>query len=317
MDSGAVPQASVVIPARDAEATLARTLACLDQQAGAPDFEVIVVDDGSRDRTPELARAAGVTTIVQPRTGAAEARNRGVAAAKGDALAFLDADCFPQPGWLAGGLRALASADIVQGHVLPDPSAELGPFDRTLWIAEDVGLWQTASLFVRREVFDRVGGFEDWLDVGRGKLMAEDVWFGWLARRAGARAAFAPDALAHHAVFPRGPGGYVAERRRARHFPAIAARMPELRRSMFHRGLFLSRRAAAFDAAVAAVVVAALRRSPAPLAAALPYAQLAWRERLKGAGARAPQVAVVDLAADAMTLAALARGSLRARSLVL
>ncbi|HLM28097.1 MAG TPA: glycosyltransferase family A protein [Thermoleophilaceae bacterium] len=312
-----MPQASVIIPARDAEATLARTLACLERQAGAPDFEVIVVDDGSRDGTAEVARAAGATTLVQPRTGAAEARNRGVRAAGGEVLAFLDADCFPQPGWLAGGVRALETADIVQGHVRPDPAADLGPFDRTLWIVDDVGLWQTASLFVGRDVFDRAGGFEDWLDVGAGKLMAEDVWFGWRALRAGARGAFAAEALAHHAVFPRGPGGYISERRRAGHFPAIAARMPELRRSMFHRRLFLSRRTAAFDAAAVAVAVAAVRRSPAPLAAALPYVRLAWRERLKVAGPRAPEVAVVDLAADAVTLAALARGSLRARSLVL
>ena len=310
-------QASIVIPARDAAATLPRTLACLSRQAQAPDFEVIVVDDGSRDGTSEVAREAGVTTVVQARAGAAEARNRGVAEAGGECLAFLDADCFPEPGWLAAGVRALERADIVQGRVTPDPTAELGPFDRTLWILGDVGLWQTASLFVTRELFDRVGGFEDWLDVGTGKLMAEDVWFGWRARRAGARSAFAAEALAHHAVFPRGPGAYIAERLRAGHFPAIAARMPELRRSMFHRRWFLSRRTAAFDVAAGGAALALIRRSPTPLVATLPYLRLAWRERLRAAGARRPQVAAVDLAADAVTLAALVRGSVRARSVVL
>ncbi|MDQ3720456.1 MAG: hypothetical protein M3350_06730 [Actinomycetota bacterium] len=87
----------------------------------------------------------------------------------------------------------------------PDPAAELGPFDRTLWITEDIGLWQTASLFVTREVFDRIGGFEDWLDVASDKLMAEDVWFGWRAQRAAARTAFAPPALAHHGSSNRAP----------------------------------------------------------------------------------------------------------------
>lgn len=312
-----MPATSVVIPARDAEATLSRTLACLECQEGAPDFEVIVVDDGSRDRTLELALAAGVTALTQERLGAAEARNRGVAEAHGEALAFLDADCFPEPGWLAAGLRALEAADIVQGRVTPDPFAELGPFDRTLWITDHVGLWQTATLFVSREVFERIGGFEDWLDVAGGKLMAEDVWFGWRAQRAGARAAFAPEAHAHHAVFARGPGGYIGERRRARYFPAIAARMPEVRRTMLHRGLFLSRRSARFDLAAAGLAVAVMRRSALPLAAALPYLRLSWRERLRPAGTRAPLVAAVDAAADTVTLIALVRGSARARSLVL
>lgn len=312
-----MPAASILIPARDAEPTLPRALACLQRQEGAPAFEVIVVDDGSRDRTLELARAAGVTALTQERLGAAEARNRGVAEARGEALAFLDADCFPEPGWLAAGLRALEAADIVQGRVTPDPAAELGPFDRTLWITEHIGLWQTASLFVSREVFERIGGFEDWLDVAGGKLMAEDVWFGWRAQRSGARAAFAPAALAHHAVFARGPGAYVAERRRARHFPEIAARMPELRRSMFHRGVFLSKRTARFDLAAAGLAVAASKRSVLPLVAALPYLRLSWRERVRPAGARGPLVAAVDATADVVTLVALVRGSARARSVVL
>jgi len=312
-----MPAASVIVPARDAEGTLPRALACLERQEGAPDFQVIVVDDGSRDRTLELARAAGVTVLTQGRLGAAQARNHGVAEAEGEALAFLDADCFPERHWLAAGLRALEAADIVQGRVTPDPAAELGPFDRTLWITEHIGLWQTASLFVTREVFDRIGGFEDWLDVAGGKLMAEDVWFGWRAQRSGARAAFAPEALVHHAVFARGPGAYTAERGRARYFPEIAARMPELRRSMFYRQLFLSRRTAAFDLAVAGLAVAALTRSALPLAAALPYLRLSWRERLRRAGARAPLVGTVDAAADAVTLVALLRGSARARTAVL
>jgi len=312
-----MPAASVIVPARDAEGTLPRALACLERQEGAPDFQVIVVDDGSRDRTLELARAAGVTVLTQGRLGAAQARNHGVAEAEGEALAFLDADCFPERHWLAAGLRALEAADIVQGRVTPDPAAELGPFDRTLWITEHIGLWQTASLFVTREVFDRIGGFEDWLDVAGGKLMAEDVWFGWRAQRAGALAAFAPGALAHHAVFARGPGAYVAERRRARYFPAIAAQMPELRRPMFYRRLFLSRRTARFDLAAAGLAVAAWKRSALPLGAALPYLRLSWHERLRHADARAPAVAAVDALADAVTLVALVRGSARARCLVL
>src|SRR5205814_942389 len=83
-------------------------------------------------------------------------------------------------------------------------------------------------LFVRRETLERAGWFDEWLDVEIGISMFEDTWLGWRARRMGARTAFCPDALVHHAVFPRGWRDYVAERRRLRYFPALAAQVPEL-----------------------------------------------------------------------------------------
>src|SRR5581483_9459249 len=114
---------------------------------------------------------------------------------------------------------------------------ELGPFDRSLWIDHEVGLWETANLFVKRQLFDRVGGFEDWLAPVSGKALAEDVWLGWRIMRTGARSAFCEDALAYHAVFRRGAGDYIAERQRCIHFPEMAAKMPELREKFFYRRL--------------------------------------------------------------------------------
>jgi glycosyltransferase involved in cell wall biosynthesis len=306
---------SVIVPARDAEATIGRTLECLAAQEGVGDHEVLVVDDGSSDRTREIVREAPgvVKLLTQEAEGPAAARNRGVAAAAGSALAFLDADCFPEPDWLAAGVRALERADVVQGHVRPDPDADLGPFDRSLWITYEVGLYETASLFVRRETFDRTGGFEEWLKPEIGKAVAEDVWFGWKARRLGARTTFAGDALAHHAVFQRGGRDYVQERRRLRYFPAMAAKAPELRDHFLYGRVFLNRRTAAFDVALAAAAAAAVRRSPWPLLAALPYAGIvAKRGRPYG-----PKVAAVDVCADLVGFASLLRGSLRYRSLVL
>src|SRR4051794_12374586 len=213
-------EASVVVPARDAEATLPRTLEALARQDLDRPYEVIVVDDGSSDRTAEVARAAPgpVRVLTQAAEGPAQARNRGVAATSGNALAFCDADVFPTPGWLRAGLKALESAELVQGQVLPDPDAPLGPFDRTLWVTHESGLWETANLFATRELFDRIGGFEEWIRPEIGKAMFEDAWFGWRAKRAGAPSTFCADALAHHAVFPRDWSEYVAERRRLRYF---------------------------------------------------------------------------------------------------
>jgi hypothetical protein len=83
-----------------------------------------------------------------------------------------------------------------------------------------------------------------------------------------------------------------------------------------YRDVFLSRRSAIFDAAVAGAAVAALTRSPLPLLAAAPYAQHLAR-RARPFRRRAPLVAAVDVAADALTLGALAYGSARNRSLVI
>jgi glycosyltransferase involved in cell wall biosynthesis len=309
---------SVVIPARNARATLGRTLECLARQELEGRFEVVVVDDGSEDGTADIAREApGPVKVLEPgRVGAAEARNRGVAAASAAAIAFTDADCFPTPGWLARGLDQLAEADLVQGRVAPDPDTPLGPFDRTIWVESERGFYETANLLVTRELFERIGGFEDWLDTRGEKLIAEDVWFGWRAVRAGARTRFASDALVHHAVFARGPAGYVGERRRLRHFPAIARHIPEFRRRVLFRDVFLSPRSAAFDAALAGALAAGLRRSPLPLALALPYARVAGRGTLIYRR-RAPLVTAVRIAADAVSLGALLAGSLRWRSPVL
>jgi hypothetical protein len=314
-----VPEVSVIVPARDAAQTLPRTLAALSAQRGAPSHEVIVVDDGSRDGTAALV-GDGVRLIGTPGVGSGEARNRGVAAARGRLLAFTDADCVPAPGWLAAGARALATADLVVGAVMPD--GEVGPFARTVWVGCETGLYETANLFMTRVAFERAGGFEPWLrDEGRPRgwtnpEIGEDLWLGWRARRAGARSAFCGDALVHHAVHPRGPGGYVGERRRLRHFPALAARVPELRGHLFFGRVFLSRRTAAFDAGLVAVAVAVTRRSPWPLAAAVPYAVLVGR-RAGPHGTGAPLVAAVEVLADGVGFASLVAGSLRNRTLVL
>ena len=296
------------MPARDAEATLPRTLEALARQDTDEPYEVIVVDDGSRDGTADVARSAAgpVRMVQQAPLGPAAARNNGVAESGGTALAFCDADCFPTPGWLRAGLAALESADVVQGHVLPDPSAPLGPFDRTLWILFEVGLYETANLFVTREAFERTGGFEEWLVPETGKALAEDVWFGWKARRLGASTAFSEEALAYHAVFPRGWREYVAERRRLRYFPAMAGKMPELRDHFFYRRLFLNRRTAALDLGLAGALAALALRSPFPLLAAAPYARMAAR--------RPPGVIAADVAADLVGLQSLLLGSLRYRS---
>lgn len=305
----------MIIPARNAEATLGRCLEALVRQDLQQPFEVIVVDDGSEDETAAIAARAGapVRLIGQSRQGQAAARNVGVAAATGELLAFTDADCFPRPDWLREGVAALATAEMAQGAVRADPEANRGPFDRTVEVGAENGLYETANLFVRRSLFDRLGGFEDWLPA-RGKQLAEDLWFGWRARRAGARIAFCRHVLVDHAVFPRGGLAYAAERGRLVYFPAIAAKMPELRETLFFRRFWISRRSAMFDLAVLGAVAAGRARSPWPLVACLPYARMVALNAGRWGGRRLARIALVDVAADVFGALALFIGSLRSRS---
>lgn len=306
------------MPARNAAATIGRTLHALAEQETGEHYEVIVVDDGSDDATPAIAGDFGqpVRVIRQAAEGPAAARNVGVEAASGYVLAFTDADCVPASAWLASGLDALQGVALVQGAVHPDPRASPGPFDRTLRINSETGLYELANLFLRREWFERVGGLEAWLDQDLGKELAEDVWLGWRIRRAGGKTVFCPEAVVYHEVFRRGARGFIAERRRLRNFPAIVRKVPELRRHAFFGRLFLSARTASFDAAVAGGVAALVLRSRTPLLLAAPYFRFATH-RVKPWRPGGLRVAAVRTAADAVGLVELVRGSARARSLVL
>ena len=311
---------SVVIPARDAAELLGGCLDGLAAQEG--DFEVIVVDDGSADGTAELAERHPLRPQVLRLPGGGGpglARAAGAQAARGDVLAFTDADCVPQPGWLAAGQRCLdAGADFVQGRTVPPDNVIVGPFDRALWVTGAWGLYESANLFVRRAVYEAAGGFDAGIEAreerflgGRApaKHLAEDVWFGWRVRRSGARMAFCEAALVHHAVFPRDAFGFVAERRRLRHFPLIARQVPELREVFFHRRWFLNDRSARFDAALVGVALA--HRFPPALLLALPYAR---RLRDDARGWQSARIAAVFAVADAVAFASLLEGSLRHRS---
>ena len=97
----------MVVPAFNEERLLGASLAQMKSAAGAFagrgwDFELIVCDNNSTDRTAEIARAAGATVVFEPVNQIARARNRGAAAATGDWLVFVDADSHPGAGIVCG-----------------------------------------------------------------------------------------------------------------------------------------------------------------------------------------------------------------------
>jgi Glycosyl transferase family 2 len=302
-----VIRTTVIVPARDAEATLPRTLAALADQEGAPSFEVVVADGGSSDGTAAIAERSGA------RVARGDA-NAAVAAASGAVLALCGDDCRPAAGWLAAGTRALAEAELVQGRILPDERPAAGPFERDVSVTAETGLYDAGNLFVSRALFDRLGGFER---PPATDGLTEATWFAWRARRSGARTAFSPDALVHRAAPALEPLEYLEDATRLMALPATVAHLPELRGTLLHRGLFLSPRTMKLDLALAGLALAAGRRSKLPLLALVPYA-LELRRRAKERGADDwKRVAAIDAATDLLGAMALLHGSVEARTPVI
>jgi glycosyltransferase involved in cell wall biosynthesis len=159
---------SVVIPVRNAEATLPEALESVFLQGVSP-LEVVVVDGASTDHTAAIARSfAGVRVIEQPGTGLADARNAGLAASRGDLIAFLDADDLFTTGRLA----------VMRDHLLREPScaAVLGHMVRRdcggapaqyagEWLADPVPALTPGGMLARASTFARVGAFDTALTI--------------------------------------------------------------------------------------------------------------------------------------------------------
>ena len=209
-------QVTVVLPTYRRPAAVARALAGLERQEGAPDFEVLVVDnDPAPHATVVLPPGLSGRVVHEPVPGAAAARNRGLREAAAPVLALLDDDVVPEPGWLAAlAAPVLAGrADLTGGRVVLDPqvprprwlapglegyltSLDLGPEQRPLADGETL---LTASLLTRTALLRESGGFDARLGPrGRTQLVGDDVQVVRDLRRAGARATWVPEATVVH-----------------------------------------------------------------------------------------------------------------------
>lgn len=199
------PTVSVVVPARNCRADLERLLAALSRQTVATDrFEVIVADDGSTEGIPfDLQTADGrVRVSAGPRQSSYAARNRGARLAHAPVLAFLDADCVPAPDWLEQGLQAIDEADLVGGEI-----RLRAPKRATVWTLASLDSFHNqraairsangmgGNFFVRRELFERLRGFDETFPSGG------DFDFAQRADASGARLRFAPTAVVWHPTF--------------------------------------------------------------------------------------------------------------------
>ncbi len=193
--NGPGPEVSVIIPVCNGGSGFARCLEALRATAAsAPPWELIVVDDGSTDGSPDRARAVGarIVTTGQPRSGPAVARNIAAAAARGRILLFIDADVVVTPetvGQVADTFRREPSLGALFGSYdrRPADPGFLSQYRNLLHHyvhqtsrAEATTFWAGCGA-VRRELFARLGGFEE----NYGRPSIEDIEFGYRLTRAG------------------------------------------------------------------------------------------------------------------------------------
>jgi glycosyltransferase involved in cell wall biosynthesis len=200
-------RAAVIVPVRGRGPELERLLELLAHQSlGREAFELIIGDDGSPDGLGDTrARHPHAHVVAGPPRNSYVARNRGARAASAPVLAFCDSDCEPEPDWLAHGLERLEDADLVAGRV-----RFVAPRAPTVWTLLDIdkfldqeravagGHAATANLLVRRELFERMGGFAEEFASGG------DFEFVQRCVAAGARLAFAPDVVVSHPTLDSG-----------------------------------------------------------------------------------------------------------------
>jgi len=123
------PKVSVVVCAYNAERTMAPCLTSLEKLT-YPNYEVVVVNDGSTDRTQEIAeRYDSIRLINQENKGLSVARNVGIAAATGEIVAFTDSDCVADPDWLTYLVTTFirSGRSVVGGPNFPPPEESLVP----------------------------------------------------------------------------------------------------------------------------------------------------------------------------------------------
>ena len=167
------PALSIIIPHLNEPVALRRCLAALEaQRRDGIDFEIIVADNGSAQSPAAICAAfADVRLVVETTPGPGPARNRGAAVARGEVLAFIDADCIAQPGWvraIVDHFNAHPQTDFVGGSIGVFPAGErftaVEAYEavfsyRTAMLVEQHRFAPTGNMAVRASSFRRVGPF--------------------------------------------------------------------------------------------------------------------------------------------------------------
>lgn len=182
----AIPRVSIIMPMLNEQANIVRLLGTLKaQKLPADEFELIVVDNGSKDDTLRLVQefvSPFSVRVLQQRGTIGQIRNAGAALARAEILGFLDADCFPRADWLEEALRFQCKDHVWGADYLPQEDATwvgLTWFEFQAALRDGpVSFLPSSNLFLYRSAFQMLGGFS-------GLVTSEDVDLCRRARKAG------------------------------------------------------------------------------------------------------------------------------------
>jgi GT2 family glycosyltransferase len=199
-----LPLVSVAVCTNNGAGTLSQCLAGV-LELRYPNYEVIVVSDGSTDDTVRIAREhQGVRVVETPRAGLSAARNIALEHARGEIVAYLDDDAAPDPDWLTHLAASFASGPYaaVGGPNVPPPesgrvaqcvaNAPGGP-SHVLVSDRDAEHIPGCNMSIRRDALQLVGGFD-----ARFRAAGDDVDVCWRLLDRGERIAFSPGAVVYH-----------------------------------------------------------------------------------------------------------------------
>ncbi len=207
-----MPRATVIVPVYNYAKHLRKTLQAIRDQT-YKDFELIVVDDGSADSSPKVAKQLADTVLINEKnSGPAVTRNKGIDAAKGEIIVFTDSDCVPENDWLENMVKRFEdrSIDAVMGNtkihkstILGDSISALGfpgganaGFER-LWKVDENGFTDhitSCNFASRKQTFRRYGVFDESFPLAGG----EDSEIGYRWAKKGVKLKYAIEALVYH-----------------------------------------------------------------------------------------------------------------------
>jgi glycosyltransferase involved in cell wall biosynthesis len=208
------PYVSLVMCTRNRAASLDSCLQALVRLKADTPYELVLVDNGSSDNTAAiLAEFASrqqmpVVLVSEPRPGVSQGRNAGIKAAKGDVIAFTDDDCYPAEDFLTAITQCFQDNTLgfLGGRVLLFDPADLPitiqPLNRVVTLPASTyiqpGLIHGANFAFRREVLDRIGGFDIHLGPGTRCMAADDTDLLQRASAAGFLGLYSPTPVVHH-----------------------------------------------------------------------------------------------------------------------
>ena len=196
------PKISVIIPTHNSEKTIVDCVkSIVTQNFPRNEYEIIIVDDGSKDQTNKLSKEAGanVVMVVEPCFQGA-ARNIGAQNARGNFLAFIDSDCTAREGWLESISKELENNKAVGGPVLNGNSQSMVAWAEYLIEFSEfhenrkrtiVPFVPGCNVACTKDVFFKVGGFSE-------ERLSEDVAFGNALEKSGINTVFVPELQVNH-----------------------------------------------------------------------------------------------------------------------